>query len=94
MGAVVFENQLFDHWLNKNSQDISIKLDTEQATVEDMIILTLKARTDYFHHMDVEFRDEFKKIDKKFDRMYTAMMWGFGILITSIFGLYLKDFLS
>lgn len=121
MGAVMFENQLFDHWLNKKSQDILSKMDKEQVTTEDMLILTLKAQTNHFHHMDVEFREEFKKIDqsfdkfeqrfdqmesksdqrfdqmetksdRKFERMYTTMMWGFGILITSIFGLYLKDF--
>lgn len=133
MGGIVFENQLFDHWLNKKSQDILSKMDKEQVTTEDMLILTLKAQTNHFHHMDVEFREEFKKIDQRFDkfeqrfdqmesksdqrfnqmesksdqrfdqmesksdrkfeRMYTTMMWGFGILITSIFGLYLKDFL-
>lgn len=105
VGAIVFENQLFDHWLSKKSQDILSKMDKEQVTTEDMLILTLKAQTNHFHHMDVEFRDEFKKIDHRFDqmeskfdrkleRMYTTMMWGFGILITSIFGLYLKDFLG
>lgn len=94
MGVIVFENQLFDHWLNKKSQDILSKMDKEQVTTEDMLILTLKAQTNHFHHMDIEFRDEFKKIDRKFDRMYTAMMWGFGIMITSIFGLYIKNFLG
>ena len=67
MGGVLFENQLFDHWLNKKSQDILSKMDKEQVTTEDMLILTLKAQTNHFHHMDVEFRDEFKKIDYRFD---------------------------
>ena len=67
MGAIVFENQLFDHWLNKKSQDILSKMDKEQITTEEMLILTLKAQTNHFHHMDVEFRDEFKKIDRRFD---------------------------
>lgn len=108
MGAIVFENQLFDHWLNKKSQDILTKMDKEQVTTEDMLILTLKAQTNHFHHMDVEFRDEFKKIDhrfehvdwqfeqvdKKFDRLYTTLMWGFGLMLTSMFGLYIKMFLG
>ena len=41
--------------------------------------------------MDVEFREEFKKIDqrfetidKKFDRLYTALIWGFGLVLTSM----------
>jgi hypothetical protein len=63
MGHVVFENQLFDHWLNQKSQEILSKMDKEKVTTEDMLILTLKALTNHFHHMDVEFRDEFKKID-------------------------------
>jgi hypothetical protein len=108
MGDTVFENQLFDHWLNKKSQEILTKMDKEQVTTEDMLILTLKAQTNHFHHMDVEFRDEFKKIDhsfdhmdknfeqrfdivdKKFERLYTTLMWGFGLMFTSIFGLYIK----
>ncbi|MGZ3789715.1 MAG: hypothetical protein ACXVLQ_14395 [Bacteriovorax sp.] len=101
MGDVVFENQLFDHWLNKKSQDILTKMDKEQVTTEDMLILTLKAQTNHFHHMDVEFRDEFKKIDKRFDlvdkkfgRLYSVLMWGFGLMLTSVFGLYVKMFLG
>ena len=105
MGEVVFENQLFDHWLNQKSQDILSKMDKEKVTTEDMLILTLKALTNHFHHMDIEFRDDFKKIDqrfdqidtkfdKKFDRLYSVLMWGFGILLTSVFGLYIKMFLG
>lgn len=97
----MFENQLFDHWLNQKSQEILSKMDKEKVTTEDMLILTLKAQTNHFHHMDVEFRDEFKKIDKRFDnvdkrfdRLYTSLMWGFGILLTSIFGLYIKMFIN
>lgn len=94
----MFENQLFDHWLQQKSQEILAKMDKEKVTTEDMLILNLKAQTNHFHHMDVEFREEFKKIDlrfekidqrfeavdKKFDRLYTALMWGFGLVLTSI----------
>ena len=92
--VVVFENQLFDHWLNQKSQEIFSKMDKEKVTTEDMLVLTLKALTNHFHHMDVEFRDEFKKIDKKFDRPYTALMWGFGLILTSMLGIYIKLFLG
>ncbi len=92
--VVVFENQLFDHWLNQKSQEILSKMDKEKVTTEDMLVLTLKALTNHFHHMDVEFRDEFKKIDKKFDRLYTALMWGFGLILTSMLGIYIKLFLG
>lgn len=92
--VVVFENQLFDHWLNQKSQEILSKMDKEKVTTEDMLVLTLKALTNHFHHMDIEFRDEFKKIDKKFDRLYTALMWGFGLILTSMLGIYIKLFLG
>lgn len=94
----MFENQLFDHWLQQKSQEILSKMDKEKVTTEDMLILTLKVQTNHFHHMDVEFREEFKKIDycfekidqrfeavdKKFDRLYTALMWGFGLVLSSM----------
>lgn len=108
MRAPVFENQLFDHWLNQKSQEILSKMEKEKVTTEDMLILTLKAQTNHFHHMDVEFREEFKsirknfdevdkkfeKVDQKFDKLYSALMWGFGLVITLNFGLYMKLFLD
>jgi hypothetical protein len=104
----MFENQLFDHWLQQKSQEILSKMDKEKIATEDMLILTLKAQTNHFHHMDVEFRGEFKRIDqrfdlvekkfdmvdKRFDHLYTTLMWGFGLILTSIFGLYIKMFLN
>lgn len=94
MRAHMFENQLFDHWLNQKSQEILAKMDKEKVSTEDMLVLTLKALTNHFHHMDVEFRDEFKKIDRKFDRLYTTLMWGFGLMLTSMFGIYIKLFIG
>ena len=112
MGLYVFENQLFDHWLNQKSQEILAKMDKEKITTEEMLILTLKALTNHFYHVDIEFREEFKRIDQRFekmdqrfvqienkfdqrfDRLTTILMWGFGIIASSIFGLYLKLFLS
>lgn len=52
-----------------------------------------------------EFKGEFKKInqrldqidnkfDQKFDRLYSVLMWGFGLMLTSVFGLYIKMFLG
>ena len=101
----MFENQLFDHWLQQKSQEILSKMDKEKISTEDMLILTLKAQTNHFHHMDIEFRDEFKKIDvkfntlenkidKKFERLYSFLIWGFGLMITSMFGLYIKMFIG
>lgn len=65
-------------------------MDKEQVTTKDMLILTLKALTNHFHHMDVEFREEFKKIV----RLYISLMWGFGLMLTSMFAFYIKLFLG
>ncbi len=104
----MFENQLFDHWLAQKSHEILSKMDKEKISTEDMLILTLKAQTNHFHHMDVEFRGEFKKIenrfeevdkrfeqvDKRFDRLSTVLMWGFGLMLTIQSGLFIKLVLS
>ncbi len=66
MGAVVFDNQVFDSWLTKKSQEILSKVDRERITTEEMLILILKAQTNHFHHMDREFREEFSQINDKF----------------------------
>ena len=67
MGAlVVFDNIVFDAWLNNKSQEILSKVDRERITTEEMLILILKAQTNHFHHMDSEFRGEFKSIYQNF----------------------------
>jgi len=89
MGAVVFGNEFFDQWLNQKSTEILSKVEREAISNEDMLILSLKAQVNHFHHMDIEFRDEFKKIDgrfeqvdKRLDRHMQVMMWGFGFVST------------
>ena len=76
MGEVMFGNELFDHWLNQKSLEILGKVEKEKISTEDMLILSLKAQTNHFHHMDQEFRAEFKKIalnfelvDKRFEQV-------------------------
>lgn len=66
MGNIMFDNLPFDHWLTQKSQEILGKVDKEKLTTEDMLVLTLKAQTNHFHHMDVEFRDEFSSIKHLF----------------------------
>ena len=70
MGAVVFDNEIFDSWLTKKSDEILSKVDREKITTEEMLILILKAQTNHFHHVDIEFRDEFKKIDERFETKF------------------------
>ena len=65
----VFNNEILDSWLNKKSEQILQKVDREQITTEEMLILVLKAQTNHFHHMDDEFRQEFKRIDERFEKI-------------------------
>jgi len=65
----VFDNIVFDSWLNKKSDEILSKVDREKITTEEMIILLLKAQTNHFHHMDDEFREEFRVVHKKFEQV-------------------------
>lgn len=67
MGEIMFGNELFDHWLNQKSLEILNKVEKEKISTEDMLILSLKAQTNHFHHMDQEFRGEFQKIEQKFE---------------------------
>ena len=94
MGAIVFDNLVFDAWLTKKSDEILSKVDKEKISTEEMLVLILKAQTNHFHHMDIEFRQEFNKIDERFDKMWSFQKWQAGILIALFAGLYLKLFLG
>lgn len=80
MGAVVFDNLVFDSWLTKKSDEILFKVDKEKITTEEMLTLILKAQTNHFHHMDVEFRAEFKSMEFRMDKIDGK----FGILETRV----------
>lgn len=66
MGAIVFNNEIFDSWLNKKSDEILSKVDREKISTEEMIVLVLKAQTNHFHHMDVDMKKGLSDIDLKF----------------------------
>lgn len=98
MGAIVFDNYVFDSWLNKKSDEILSKVDKSTISTEEMLTLILKAQTNHFHHMDVEFREEFKTIDNRFETLNSKIddrfKWQTGIIVTLFIGIYLKLFLS
>lgn len=101
MGAVVFDNNVFDSWLTKKSDEILSKVDREKISTEEMLVLILKAQTNHFHHVDIEFRNEFKKIDQRFedvnhrfDKIWDFNKWFAGVMIALFAGLYLKLFLG
>lgn len=87
MGVIVFDNLVFDSWLTRKSDEILSKVDKETISTEEMLILILKAQTNHFHHMDVEFRDDFKRIDNRFDKLAKLMMWQTGIILSLMLGL-------
>jgi hypothetical protein len=56
MGAFVFNNEIFDSWLNKKADEILSKVNREMITTEEMIVLILKAQTNHFSHMDHDLK--------------------------------------
>jgi hypothetical protein len=68
MGDYVFDNQPFDSWLNKKSDEILSKVDKERITTEEMIILVLKAQTNHFEHMDVDLKKGMSVIRKSLEK--------------------------
>lgn len=69
MGTYVFNNQLFDSWLDKKSDEILSKVDREKITTEEMIILVLKAQTNHFHHADIDMKEGMKSLADRFDHL-------------------------
>lgn len=57
MGVYVFNNEIFDNWLNRKAEQILNKVDRETISTEEMIILILKAQTNHFFHIDQDLRN-------------------------------------
>lgn len=55
----MLDSNLFTQWLDKKTDLIASKVDREQITTEEMIVLSLQ-------HMDLTYRQEFSKIEKQF----------------------------
>lgn len=98
MENFVFNNELFDRWLTERSFEIMAKTGKEKITDHEMMVLCLKAQTNYFNHIENEFRNDLRKMDKKFDdkfnHLYIVLTWGFGLLLTSQTAMLLKSFLT
>ena len=69
MGAIVFDNMQFDYWLTQKSQEILSKADKEKITTEDLIILTLKAQTNHFDHMDQDMKKGISDLGSRMDHL-------------------------
>ena len=73
MEQVVFDNEYFEKWLDEKCAEILQRIQSEKLSTEDMVLLCLKAQTNHFHHMDGEFRDEFKSIKSDFQAFKLEM---------------------
>jgi archaellum component FlaC len=69
MGAILFNNEIFDSWLTKKSDQILSKVDRETISTEEMIILVLKAQTNHFDHMDQDMKKGISDLDHRIDRL-------------------------
>ena len=67
----MFDDDLFDAWLDKKSKDIFVQLgDDKTPSGEEMIILVLKAQTNHFAHLDRDLREEMLELRKDMDRRF------------------------
>ncbi len=68
----MFENDVFDVWLDNKSKEIILKLDKEKLSTEEMMILMLKAQTNHFTHLDIELRQEIKSVNERIEQSTKA----------------------
>jgi len=69
----MFNDDVFDQWLDDESRKVLEKLKEKDTTlsVEDKMILTLKAQTNHFAHLDIELRES---IEPKFCKRYKPVL--------------------
>ena len=94
----MFNDKIFDEWLDKKAYQIIEALAEGRAlSSEEMMILILKAQTNHFNHLDVDLREDmkllredmdkrFEQVDKRFDaittRMDRFMIWSFATTVS------------
>nr|VFK66094.1 MAG: hypothetical protein BECKUNK1418G_GA0071005_10793 [Candidatus Kentron sp. UNK]VFK70266.1 MAG: hypothetical protein BECKUNK1418H_GA0071006_102535 [Candidatus Kentron sp. UNK] len=59
----MFDNDVFEKWLDTKSQEIVEKMGRgEPLLTEEMMVLVLKAQSNHFHHLDKDLRNETKTL--------------------------------
>nr|VFK40749.1 MAG: hypothetical protein BECKSD772F_GA0070984_10705 [Candidatus Kentron sp. SD]VFK46380.1 MAG: hypothetical protein BECKSD772E_GA0070983_10725 [Candidatus Kentron sp. SD]VFK79497.1 MAG: hypothetical protein BECKSD772D_GA0070982_10528 [Candidatus Kentron sp. SD] len=59
----MFDNDIFEKWLDSQSQEIVDKMGQgAQLRTEEMMILVLKAQSNHFYHLDRDLRNEMKDL--------------------------------
>lgn len=61
----MFDDDLFEEWLDKKTKAIFLKLGEETVTSDEMILLVLKAQTNHFEHLDKDLRTEMAALNKE-----------------------------
>ena len=61
----MFDDQLFEDWLDKKTKAIFSKLGEEAISSDEMILLVLKAQTNHFEHLDKDLRTEMSALNKE-----------------------------
>ena len=63
----MFKDDIFDEWLDSESKKVLEKLKNKETslTIEDKMILTLKAQTNHFYHLDMELKKEIEDFRKE-----------------------------
>jgi len=65
VGWFMFDDALFEDWLDKKTKAIFSKLGEEALSSEEMILLVLKAQTNHFEHLDQDLRSEMSLLNKE-----------------------------
>ena len=77
----MFEDNIFEQWLDTKTKEIVIKMgDGKALSSDEMIVLVLKAQTNHFVHLDQDLRTEmielrrdmdkrFEQVDKRFEQV-------------------------
>ncbi len=61
----MFDDELFEDWLDKKTKAIFSKLGEEAISSDEMILLVLKAQTNHFEHLDKDLRTEMATLNKE-----------------------------
>jgi hypothetical protein len=61
----MFDDQLFEDWLDKKTKAIFLKLGDEAISSDEMILLVLKVQTNHFEHLDKDLRTEMSALNKE-----------------------------
>jgi len=60
----MFDNSVFERWLDRKAEEVVQKLDKSPLTGEEMIVLVLKAQTNHFEHLDKDLREDMRRMEE------------------------------